>query len=582
MSESDDFTHLLGKALDRIRTDAGDKNIFLEKIDQESSFVEKIKILLQFLGNGYPNTKYFYTSNEIEMFLHQIFIITSECPHEFNLFMKWLPNFLIDKNKTIISIRKRVSKLQQQVKELVGYISTMNDSFVFNEFQNKESKLMPNIDINREVEIGNLDKKNEENNENLIEYLTIINNLKNHIMKLKNELNKIEEREKTGKNHFFKINDQLKFEKLQNEQFQIQIESYKSKLEELQIENLRIKNFLDHNENSYQSNISQNRKNQDQFNLSKQQNESNQLESEVNHLKNLLKNSQKEIECLTEKTQIFQNLINDLKNTENQSNLLKEKLFQLNEENEKIRNENEENKKNFVQKIQKLKSSLSKIQAENQKLKTELQNVGKMTSTHDFNSNNELLKTSFLNIESNNDKETITNNEKMFKTGSASTSSYQFNSFSSGVSNEDNQLKYAINEKDKEINCLKRKIHLLEAEKIKLVDSLKKFQIQNNQNTDLNMMDMKKIGFLLADALCQRYNPSRVAFEINRLIEVARYEHIRLNESVRVPLDPFDHFTDNIKTNLDGNTRNMNNQTNNLFSGFDELDCQLSSMKSYM
>lgn len=582
MSESDDFTHLLEKALDRIRTDAGDKNIFLEKIDQESSYVEKIKILLQFLGNGYPNTKYFYTSNEIEMFLHQIFLITSECPHEFNLFMKWLPNFLMDKNKTIISIRKRVSKLQQQVKELVGYISTMNDSFDFNEFQNKESKLMPNIDINREVKIGSLDKKNEENNEYLIEYLTIINNLKNHIMKLKNELNKIEEREKTGKNQFFKINDQLKFEKLQNEQFQIQIESYKSKLEELQIENLRVKNFLDHNENSYQSNISQNRKNQDQINLSKQQNESNQLESEVNHLKNLLKNSQKEIECLTEKTQIFQNLINDLKNTENQSNLLKEKLFQLNEKNEKIRNENEENKKKFVQKIQKLKSSLSKIQAENKKLKTELQNVGKMKSTHDINSNNELLKPSFLNIESNNDKEIITNNEKMFKTGSASNSSYQFNSFSSGVSNEDNQLKYAINEKDKEINCLKRKIHLLEAEKIKLVDSLKKFQIQNNQNTDVNMMDMKKIGFLLADALCQRYNPSRVAFEINRLIEVARYEHIRLNESVRVPLDPFDHFTDNIKTNLDGNTRNMNNQTNNLFSGFDELDCQLSSMKSYM
>ena len=102
MNEIDDFPILLSNAIDKIRVDLGNKNNFIQKIDQISNPSDILKVLLQFLSNDFPIRTLFYNSEHINGFLREIFSITNQCPSEFDLFMKWLPNFIFNKNKNIL------------------------------------------------------------------------------------------------------------------------------------------------------------------------------------------------------------------------------------------------------------------------------------------------------------------------------------------------------------------------------------------------------------------------------------------------------------------------------------------------
>lgn len=55
---------------------------------------------------------------------------------------------------------------------------------------------------------------------------------------------------------------------------------------------------------------------------------------------------------------------------------------------------------------------------------------------------------------------------------------------------------------------------------------------------DEDGLTLQRFGFLLADALCQHFNPRNAKFELERLLEVARAEHIELSETARVRLNP--------------------------------------------
>ena len=95
-------------------------------------------------------------------------------------------------------------------------------------------------------------------------------------------------------------------------------------------------------------------------------------------------------------------------------------------------------------------------------------------------------------------------------------------------------------------------------------------------------LSLQKVGFLLADALNQKYNPKNVKSEVERLIEVAHLEHIKLSETGRVKLNPFNCPLVNNSEYFKSNSERQA-PVNNIYSKFDELDKELStfSMKQF-
>lgn len=630
MDDFDDFPSLLSNAIDKIRIYYRDTNNFIEKIDQTSNNNEKLKILLQFLGNGLPTPKLFIDSDKIDQFLHRVFLITNECPTNFNSFMKWFPNFIIGKNKYIISIQKRVSRLQLHIKELLDLISAFNILDNIDSFKEKESKIYSDLQLPEENEISEYGNDINDNHQ-------ATDDINVQFIKNDKKITEIGKTNESYKNEFENMQIQIEMLNKQNKEHQIQIqnsqlkidnllkelsnkENQKQKIEELETSNLNLKKLFIQNETKYQSiitSLKQKLKKQNQImqERKKIQDESNKPKSNTNfeltQLKILLTKSQKENEVYKSHFKDLMSIFNSQSITENDTNnetiekhfeFIKNKILQLKEENIKNKFESDKikNQQNIlIQKVHNLETSFTNINEENQQLKNELHSFENLNSSSIYETidklktQNEELRKSFLKISQNNfNKIKGNNNDKILKSVSTSTSYTQLNefngnSYTSQISDNsvqsvslsnicDNQSAY--HDKEIEINCLKKKIVALEAEKIKLADSLKKVQL--NKNPESKNIDMKKIGFLLADALCQRYNPSRVSFEIKRLIEIVRSEHIKLSESVRVPLDPFDHFIDEPKIISDEIPGN--NQKKNLFSGFDELDCQISAMKSYL
>ena len=95
-------------------------------------------------------------------------------------------------------------------------------------------------------------------------------------------------------------------------------------------------------------------------------------------------------------------------------------------------------------------------------------------------------------------------------------------------------------------------------------------------NTDT--MTLQRYGFLLADAVCQSYNPKNATDEIERLIEVVRHEHIQLSESARVRLNPFQMPVQKSQENDSTPESNDQNTYKTIHSKFDELDHEFSTL----
>ncbi|EAY13425.1 hypothetical protein TVAG_424570 [Trichomonas vaginalis G3] len=73
---------------------------------------------------------------------------------------------------------------------------------------------------------------------------------------------------------------------------------------------------------------------------------------------------------------------------------------------------------------------------------------------------------------------------------------------------------------------------------------IKSENVQNKKELEFmreNSLDLKKYGFLLADAVGSSFDPDRAEEEIKRLLEIAREHHQKVNDTARVPLDPFDY-----------------------------------------
>ena len=83
---------------------------------------------------------------------------------------------------------------------------------------------------------------------------------------------------------------------------------------------------------------------------------------------------------------------------------------------------------------------------------------------------------------------------------------------------------------------------------------------------------LQRFGFLLADALCQHFNPKNAKFELERLLEVARSEHIELSETARVRLNPLGLSLSNPRAAAPDDFAAVHSQ-------FDELSQQISALQ---
>ena len=138
---------------------------------------------------------------------------------------------------------------------------------------------------------------------------------------------------------------------------------------------------------------------------------------------------------------------------------------------------------------------------------------------------------------------------------------------------EKKTLQDVIKEQDDKIHFLEKKLITAESEKLKQMEMIKQRNKEEN-NQEMSYLDLKKIGFILAEALCQRYNPGKANSEIQRLIEVARQEHIKLSETVRYPIDPFNNSNSMMSEPAEKNPIKAN-----IYSKFDELDRELTTFK---
>lgn len=143
--------------------------------------------------------------------------------------------------------------------------------------------------------------------------------------------------------------------------------------------------------------------------------------------------------------------------------------------------------------------------------------------------------------------------------------------------NECNNLKEKLKSLQETICKQNKEIVSLETQLTKTRDLLhsttNKLKNSGNCSDDLSL---QKVGFLLADALNQNYNPKNTRSEIERLIEVAHLEHIKLSETGRVKLNPFDcpvlSNTNSFKSNNADQAPNYN-----IHSKFDEFNKELST-----
>ncbi|OHT14730.1 hypothetical protein TRFO_02987 [Tritrichomonas foetus] len=141
--------------------------------------------------------------------------------------------------------------------------------------------------------------------------------------------------------------------------------------------------------------------------------------------------------------------------------------------------------------------------------------------------------------------------------------------------NECNNLKNQIDGFKDTINKQSKEIVRLETNVTKAKDELYKASAKLNQISG-DSVTLQRYGFMLADAVCQHYNPKNAKEEIERLLDVVRSEHIQLSETARVKLNPFQVPINN---NSD-NKQNPNEQKSfqAIHSKFDELDKEFASL----
>ena len=107
------------------------------------------------------------------------------------------------------------------------------------------------------------------------------------------------------------------------------------------------------------------------------------------------------------------------------------------------------------------------------------------------------------------------------------------------MANSKTAIEKKLKDTEEENKRLNKEIIRLETLLTKTKDELYRSNQQVKVYND-DALTLSRFGFLLADAVCSSFNPRCVEYEIERLIEIVKSEHIALVQSTRVPLDPFD------------------------------------------
>ena len=141
-----------------------------------------------------------------------------------------------------------------------------------------------------------------------------------------------------------------------------------------------------------------------------------------------------------------------------------------------------------------------------------------------------------------------------------------------------NDLEVKYRQLQDEMVQLQKKNKDLLHERIRVETDLTKTKDSlSNANQRLRAFDedgftLQRFGFLLADALCQHFNPKNAKFELERLLEVARSEHIELSETARVRLNPLGLSLSNPRAAAPDDFAAVHSQ-------FDELSQQISALQ---
>ena len=543
---NDDLHHLIQKALNTIKPNVDDQCILFKQIENTSNTVDILKYLLNFLINDFLNKSKRCQINKdkliLEKLINEIHNINAQCPLNMQDFKEWLPQFIVEQNETVNTVKKRLAKLKLTIKDMLKYINSLT-----------------------------VEQRNQANIVSIEKYNLLKEKLSNEKMKAVQYENMCNlYREKIDKQKSM-IKESLNTESPCNNNYEAEIAFLKSKIKVLKNNNSELNHSLD---------------------LVKQDNEriikcaakyKNELEElkEMSILRNNDTNSKQKF--MIEKEQIhsdYQIKINQLQNQISENNCI---ITQLREENLHLRNELKriQSNPNTLSSSKDLYETIGRLTTENEILKNDYQNfINKNSKKPEKYFEDISILTETVQILTKENSELRKQNESLqnlLSEARALNNSAKLNPILTpqceieDENKNDSYYQTIIEQQKSTIKQLEKRLLSTETEKIKLNESLRKSTIPNKcEDIELNL---KKFGFLLADALCQHFNPSRVKFEVKRLIEVARSEHIQLSESARVLLNPFE-------ISNSGSQSNIQNLQPVLFSKFDELECQLTALQT--
>lgn len=513
----DEISPLVSKVIQIMSLNTDNRSDFITILAKISNPIEKLKLLLQYLIQEFSLLKISPDFNEINLLINKIHEIVDECPLDFHNFAFWIPNYILQQKNTMDEVQNNIIRIKTQIRQLLELFSSVDS---------------PNSNIEM------LKEKSYEIFSGIFSPKSNTNSFETLYKEKKDPQSSPVEKEQSSQSIIAYLERKIK--------------TLKKKLALVIAESQKI--------------------------INEKELKANQLEKENEFLKhNLIK--------LNTKIQKLKAQINtpNAYQVANPYQILQEEKNQLKDQNGALINRNQ----SLVDENLQLFNSLQKLQDENNELKKEnsrfdSSSFSSMQETlTNLSDENRMLKENIREIEIQNKKLLDECNNQNLPASDSSLFNVKQNNSSSSDSVvsiqsiddsfeiEKKTLQDVIKEQDDKIHFLEKKLITAESEKLKQMEMIKK-----RNKEEMSYLDLKKIGFILAEALCQRYNPGKANSEIQRLIEVARQEHIILSETVRYPIDPFNNANLRMSEPAEKNPIKTT-----IYSKFDELDRELTTFK---
>lgn len=236
----------------------------------------------------------------------------------------------------------------------------------------------------------------------------------------------------------------------------------------------------------------------------------------------------------------FQKLINEKELLQKKIDELTRAINDLKKENKELKNSFSTDSSEHTSRVNRLQEENRCLQEQKEKLEEEINNLSQEYSS-------DKPTKDVQNLSSHNE---YNDSQNLF-----------INKQINDLKQKNIQLESKLENSEKLNNHLQAQLIKLQGEKMKCIQS------KTPKNSGL---DLERIGFLLADALSQRFNPCIAEDEIYRLIRIVHNEHIKISESTRVPLNPFQKQI---------NTEYSNTNSTQFFSKFDALEDDINLLK---